>query len=631
MADTDVLLTIDAWDETDAPVTLRFSEAGHIDASHNLYLPRIVASPLINVSPNDGGVFSVFAEASTGDVELANRDGGLDYLAGYALDGRAAVLSYCDGAAVIERWSGTVAGCYERDGVWVVNLRARQEALNDNHPANTYAGDNVLPNGLEGGADDIGGRNKPVALGDCRNVPAVLVNESLLIYQASDLANALVTAVYDDGVRLVLWRTDGAHALGATAITLKNGEGGTIRAGARVVFANHDTVYTVQTGLSGAAVVLASGLTRAVGGNVAVEIVNFYADANALQFTDYAVSGDHDAGADTIALVGGSGAINAGDKIQFVGHVRIYTVKTGLAAGNIVLEKPLSFSVDDGEFVQIAGSSVPLLWGGYQGYFRLTGKPAGAVTCDCITVGAGGDVQGAGDVMEKLVTDRGFTLADASIFNACGKLGLYFGDAIATRELLNRIAKAVGGYYWFEGSVCKTALLDGPAAAAAWAIQDYQIVSIERSALGLGANGIPVAALNVSYDKIETVQPAIDGNVSTRWRQRLSSQFRRKHFLSSSVAARHLLSRPLNVESVLRHLTDVNHAFTRVFNWVRVRRDSVKVTVATATAKAALASGIGSTGEVFTPRHGYSAGRKMILVGYEIDDGKRQVTLRLVG
>lgn len=630
MADTDVLLTIAALDQNDVAETLRFSEAGYIDASHNLYQPRIIASPLINVSPNDGGVFAIFAEASVGDVELANRDGGLDTLADYALDGRAAVLSYYDGVTVTERWSGTVAGCNDRDGVLIVNLRARQEALNDNHPANTYAGDNVLPNGLEGTADDIEGRNKPIALGDCRNVPAVLVNESLLIYQASDLANALITAVYDDGIRLILWRTDGLHTLGATTITLKNGEGSTIPTGAKIVFAGHDTVYTVQTGLSGAVIVLASGLTQAVNGNVAVEVVNFYQN-DALQYSNYQVNGDHDAGTDSIALAGGSGAINAGDKIYFAGHVQIYTVLTGLSGGAIVLDKPLALSVDMGEIVQIANSSTPPLWGSYQGYFRLTGKPAGAVTCDCVTVDGGNNVQSAGDVFNKLITDRGFTLADASIFNAVGKIGLYFSDAISTKELLNRIAKSVGGYYWFEGTVCKTALLDAPAAVAAWTIRDDQIISIERSALGLGANGIPVASMKISYDKIETVQPTIDGHASNRWRQRLKAQFRVKPFSSATVAARHLLSQPLNVESLLRYVTDVSVAFTRLFNLVKTRRDSVKIAVSLTSAQAALSSGIGSTGEVITPRYGYSAGRKMLLIGYEIDDNQRRVTLRLVG
>jgi len=617
----DVLLTIEALDGSNHPVTLRFSENGYIDAACNLYAKRIVGSPMINVSPNDGGVFSVFSDRSIGDVELANRDGGLDTLADYALDGRAAVLSYYNGA--------TVSGRDDRDGVLVIHLRARQEALNDNHPANTYAGDNLAPNGLEGNAYDIKGNNKPVVRGDCRNVPAVLVNEQLLIYQASDRADCLITAVYDEGIRLILWRTDGAHAQGATAITLINGEGGSIPAGAKIVFANHDTVYTVQMGLSGNTVVLASGLTQPVNGNVAVEVVNFFADANALQAYAYMVNGNHDAGATTIALVGGAAAINAGDTIYFAGHLKIYTVQTGLSGGAIVLTAPISDSVDDGEIMQIAGASTPVLWGSYQGYFRLTSNPAGAVTCDCMSVDANDNPHRAGDVMAAILSDIGYTLADSSIFNAVGKLGLFFREAVTTKELLNRITKSVGGIYWFDGTTCHTALLDAPAATAEWTIHDYQIISIERLALGMGNNGVPIASMAVAYDRIETVQPTVDGHTSAGWRQRLKSQYRNKSFSSATVAARHPLALLLNIESLLRNLADVISAFGRLFDLAKTRRDSLSVIVPITVAP--LSYGIGSTGNITTPKLGYANGRKMVLVGYEIDDNRRQVTLRLLG
>lgn len=259
----DVLFTVAALDGSDNAVTLRFSEGGYIDNAGNEYKKRIHKNAWITVSPNDGGVLPIFNEASVGDIELSNTDGGLDYLADYATDGRSAVLSFFDGETSTELFSGTIAGSEEPDGVLVFHLKARHESLTDSHPANTYAGDNIAPNGLEGKGDDIQGKNKPIGLGDCRNAPVVMVNESMLIYQACDRADAVITAVYDDGIRLINWRTDGSHAPEATSILLKYGEGD-IPDNKKIVFANHDTIYTVQTGLSANTIVLSSGLTQSV-------------------------------------------------------------------------------------------------------------------------------------------------------------------------------------------------------------------------------------------------------------------------------------------------------------------------------------------------------------------------------
>lgn len=64
----------------------------------------------------------------------------------------------------------------------------------------TYAGDNALPNGLEG-VDDLKGQRKPRVLGSVLNISPLLVNSSKLIWQLSDQP-ANVSAVYDGGALL---------------------------------------------------------------------------------------------------------------------------------------------------------------------------------------------------------------------------------------------------------------------------------------------------------------------------------------------------------------------------------------------------------------------------------------------
>ncbi|WP_254783107.1 hypothetical protein [Halomonas caseinilytica] len=139
-----------------------------------------------------------------GKTELINADGGLNWLADYATDGREARLLYADAGNVTEVLVGTVARV-AFDGRRVsVRLRDPVELLQQTHPGNRYAGDNVLPDGLEGTGDDIAGTLKPRVYGQVRNASPTLVNSAKLIYQVSD-QDCTVSAVYDKGHSL----TDG--------------------------------------------------------------------------------------------------------------------------------------------------------------------------------------------------------------------------------------------------------------------------------------------------------------------------------------------------------------------------------------------------------------------------------------
>ncbi len=72
------ILTIEALDANNNPVTLRFSDGKYIDSNSRYYEPRMIQPALVNVSADDGGVLSIFQSASIGDIELGNTDGGLN-------------------------------------------------------------------------------------------------------------------------------------------------------------------------------------------------------------------------------------------------------------------------------------------------------------------------------------------------------------------------------------------------------------------------------------------------------------------------------------------------------------------------------------------------------------------------
>jgi hypothetical protein len=198
------LLTItNAADQSGAPKTLRFSDVGYVDGANNLYEQRLMAAGLVRVSPNDGGVLKIFGDASVGEMELVNSDYGLNYLAGYAIDGRACSLDLFDGVSTVTNYfSGTCAGKSERDGKIYISLRTLKDTLDTDHPLSTYLGNNVLPNGVDGLEADLKGAVKPKPFGKVLNQTPKLVNTAKLIGQVSSRATTVINTLYDRGVAL---------------------------------------------------------------------------------------------------------------------------------------------------------------------------------------------------------------------------------------------------------------------------------------------------------------------------------------------------------------------------------------------------------------------------------------------
>jgi hypothetical protein len=210
------LLTItNAADPTGAAQTLRFSDEGYIDSADNLYEKRLSTAGLVRISPNDGGVLKIFGDASVGEMELNNNDYGLNYLAGYAIDGRACSLDLFDGVTtVVNYFSGTCAGKTERDGKIYISLRTLKDTLDTDHPLSTYLGNNALPNGVEGLEADLKGSVKPKVFGRVLNQTPKLVNTSKLMGQVSSRSTTVIDALYDRGVAL----TKGADYADLTAM-----------------------------------------------------------------------------------------------------------------------------------------------------------------------------------------------------------------------------------------------------------------------------------------------------------------------------------------------------------------------------------------------------------------------------
>lgn len=624
-----VLFTIEALNAAGSAETLRFSDGKYIDGDGNVYGQYIADAPEISVIANDGGLFTLFGGNSVGDIALNNIDGSLSYLADFAVDGRPAKIYFFDGNTAILRFSGSIGRMVAPPGQIVFSLKAFQETLTNKHPMAVYAGSNTLPEGIEGTIDTLKGKEKPKVFGRCKNITPDLVNESLLIYQVSSRDDCVITAVFDDGVRLSNYQTNGAHSAGVSVIAIDKGVGD-IPAGARILFANHDAFYTVQAGLSAGFITLTAPLAVTVPDNIFIEVVNFYTDTADLQFTDYFVDGRHSKGDTAINVTVGVGAINVGDQLIFNSHLTIYTVQTALVDGIVVIDNGLLDDISDRDVVHVLGNKAPVLWGSFQGLFRLSARPYGAVTCHAVSVHSNGTIHKAGDVFKLVATEASLLVDSAGVaeFNSAGTIGLHVTGSTTTGELLNKVTKSIAGYYHFIGSIIYLNLFTAPSSTPDFVLYDYQIDTIDISAFGLGSNGNVLHGIHCLYDRIETVQDAIDGNAPSAWQQRLKLQYLETTEIDDVVKDRHLLSGLLEIESLLCWLSQVNNLIARLLPIIKVRRDVVAITL---DKDQVYDFFISCTIKAITPRSDYNNGRNLVLIGFKIDDKANQVILYLYG
>lgn len=204
-------IVIYALDETGAQVELLYSINGYvnnvlIDPPIGYYEARVISPISKNFDMFSAGTTSGTSQMGYGYLELANTDGGLDYLANYTLSDRFIASYFFDTDAPYSTTSGNVYGyidnCVFALDKLTINIKDVSKILDVPILWETYGGTNVLPNGLDG-TDDIKGQLKPIVYGKVFNVDPILVNTSKYIYQVSCNGDGnLINNVYDMGVPL---------------------------------------------------------------------------------------------------------------------------------------------------------------------------------------------------------------------------------------------------------------------------------------------------------------------------------------------------------------------------------------------------------------------------------------------
>jgi hypothetical protein len=185
---------------TETESTLYFGTGPLIDGSGNRYESRIVQPCAYTVSIFDyPGSTLGRARGSSGEVILANKDGGLDYLIDYLIDGRTVKGWFITSSSALDSYFSALGEGFEvhEDRV-IIRFRDTQPWIDKPLNTNKFLGNNVLPDGLEGVEGDLRGHPKPVLFGKVQNITPPCVNTSKLIYMVHDASTAELRTAYLD-------------------------------------------------------------------------------------------------------------------------------------------------------------------------------------------------------------------------------------------------------------------------------------------------------------------------------------------------------------------------------------------------------------------------------------------------
>lgn len=186
-----------ATDAMGTTATLRYGTEGYNEASAPGFFEERLEEPgLWRADIWREGVIGGASQIGAGELVLVNPDGDLDALRAYGFSGRTLTLYVGQQGAVWSSFSTVLTGTMEQPEFSLddvrIRLRDRQAETDVPVQPTKFAGSG----GLEGGADREG-QPRPLSFGKPMNVPAVLVDSSLWIYQVNDGAVDDVPAVRD--------------------------------------------------------------------------------------------------------------------------------------------------------------------------------------------------------------------------------------------------------------------------------------------------------------------------------------------------------------------------------------------------------------------------------------------------
>jgi hypothetical protein len=199
---------IAATDAAGSTETLRLSDGPFVtspaDSPANAAFHAALIDPgRIGHSAYSDGRTGGATRLEAGEILVTNPDGRFDAWLERSFDGRPVTIregapggAYPGDYPIIFR--GTIDAASGDLARLALRLRDGLQVFETPHLTAKFAGDNVLPEGLQGTAEDIKGRIIPRIYGRVLNAPGVCVNTSKLTFKVND-GPASIQAVYDQG------------------------------------------------------------------------------------------------------------------------------------------------------------------------------------------------------------------------------------------------------------------------------------------------------------------------------------------------------------------------------------------------------------------------------------------------
>lgn len=184
-----------------------YATRGTDTPANTAFEPSVKDPGTLTLSVFGDGLIAGATKLDTGEIVLSNANGQYDAWLTYGFDGRPVTIRQGErGAAYPAGFSTLVTGAVANISAdrkeLRVRIKDRQHVFETKVLTVPYLGNNTLPNGVEGNANDIKGRFKPKLFGQVLNINPPCVNTSKLTYQVNSGAVQSFDGVYDRGVAI---------------------------------------------------------------------------------------------------------------------------------------------------------------------------------------------------------------------------------------------------------------------------------------------------------------------------------------------------------------------------------------------------------------------------------------------
>lgn len=275
----------------------------------------------------------------------------------------------------------------------------------------------------------------------------------------------------------------------------------------------------------------------------------------------------------------------------------------------------------------------------FQGYFRLGARPTGILTCDVVETNLTTN-HSVAEILKRIALRMGIPSGDidnTSISNLNSlnnsEVGIYIPNAAFALEVMDEIAESIGAFYGFDSNgKFKVGRLDSPSGLADITLISDSILEIDKVASRDSDKGIPSYRIDLKYAKNYTLQdrsnlaPAVaDARVDE-----LSVEYRTVVAEDLGVLNKHNLSPEIVKNTLLVSAVAAQNEANRLLNIYKVRRDVFTLRVRLDSEIISLLA-IGKIIDLFYYRYGLNSGKKLLIIGLEVDYQANKAELTLWG